>query len=135
MGHSVKRKEDALFFQDKGNYTDDVKLLTDALSGSLGDENGLEAIKKLIANGNLAVEELTALIRENRNSLRISTTSMQKTMQAVETELPAILRELRQASREVSQLVHDNRKDIAEFTSELHEIARAGILCRGQSNY
>lgn len=114
------------FMAKASGITDDIKSLTDALSGGLGGENGMESVKQFVANGNQAVEELTALIRENRESLRLSTTSMRKTMQTVETELPAILKELRQASSEISQLVHDHRKDVAEFASELPEIARDG---------
>jgi len=114
------------FMAQASGITDDIKSLTDALSGGLGGENGLEAMRKLIANSNQVAEGMSALIRENRESLRLSTTSMQKTMQAVETELPAILQELRQASREISQLVHNHQKDVAEFASELPEITRAG---------
>jgi len=114
------------FMAKASGITDDVKSLTDALSGSLGSENGLGAMQKLIANGNQATEELIAMIRENRENLRTSTTSMQQAMQSVEAELPAMLRELRQASKEISQLVHDHGKDVAKFTSELPEISRAG---------
>ena len=114
------------FMAKASGITDDIKSLTDALSSGLSGENGMGAMHKLIANGNQVAEELIALIRENRESLRNSTASIQKTIQTVGVELPAILRDLRQASREISQLVHDHRKDVAAFTAELPEATRAG---------
>jgi virulence factor Mce-like protein len=114
------------FMAKASGITDDIKSLTDALSRGFGGKNGLESLHKLIANGNQATEELTALIRENRENLRSSTASMQKTMQTVGMELPAILRELRQASKEINQLIHNHRKDVAEFASELPETIKAG---------
>ncbi len=113
------------FLAKASGVTDDIKALTHTLSSGLGGENGFESMQKLIANGNQAAEELTAMIRENRESLRNSTASMQRTIRAIEAELPAVLKELRQASREISQLVHDHRKDVAEFASELPETTRA----------
>jgi ABC-type transporter Mla subunit MlaD len=114
------------FMAKASGITDDIKSLTDALSNGFGGENGLESLQKLIVNGNQAAEELTAVIRENRENLRSSTASLQKTMQTVEVELPAILKELRQASREIKQLVHNHRRDVAEFASELPETIKAG---------
>jgi virulence factor Mce-like protein len=114
------------FMAKASDISDDIKSLTHALSSGISGDNGLGAIQDLIAKGNRTVAELTALIRENRNSLRDSTASMQRIIQTVEKELPAILQQMRQASGEINRLMRNHRKDLAAFASDLPELSGSG---------
>ena len=114
------------FIAKASGITDDIRSLTGALSSGIGDGEGKQSLQQLIINSSKAAEELAAMIKENRQQIRDTTESMHKTMHTLEVELPAILKELRSASRNINQLVSSHRKDLDAFVSELPKATRAG---------
>ncbi|GAV19731.1 phospholipid/cholesterol/gamma-HCH transport system substrate-binding protein [Mariprofundus micogutta] len=114
------------FIAKASGITDDIRALTGALSSGIGDGKGKQSLQQLIKNSGNAAEELASMIKENRQQIRSTTESMNKTMHTLEVELPAILRELRQTSRSINQLVSSHRKDLDAFASELPKTAKAG---------
>lgn len=114
------------FMAKASGITDDIRSLTHTLSIAVGKGEGFDAIQELIRSSKQAVDELTAMIQENRQDIRETSELLNASMQSLQTDLPAILSELRSASREINQLVHKHGKDIAAFTAELPEATRAG---------
>jgi virulence factor Mce-like protein len=92
------------FIGKASGITEDLQKLTHALASSMKDEKSGSSLGELIANSNKAVEELSALIRENREDIHASSASMRKTMQTLETELPLVMRDLRQSARVINKL-------------------------------
>ncbi|ATX81409.1 virulence factor Mce family protein [Mariprofundus ferrinatatus] len=114
------------FIAKASSITDDIQSLTRALSSGMGDGEGKQNLQQMIKNSGQAAEDLAAMIRENRQQLRSTTESMHRTMRTLEVELPAVLKELRQASRNINQLVSTHRNDLDTFVSELPKAAKAG---------
>ena len=114
------------FISKASGITDDIHSLTHALTSGIGGEKGLDAVRELVESSKQAVDELTAMIQENRKDIRQTSTLLHESMQSLQKDLPAILADLRQATREINQLVHKHSKDMAAFASELPETTKAG---------
>lgn len=114
------------FITKASGITDDIRSLTGALSAGLGDDNGKQNLQQLIKSSSQAAVELAAMIKENRKHIHETTESFNRTIRTLEKELPAVLRELRQASRNINSLVNSHRKDLDAFASELPKATKAG---------
>ena len=114
------------FMAKASGITDDIRSLTHTLSIAVGEGEGFDAIQEVIASSKKAIDELTAMIQENRQDIRETSELLHTSMQSLQKDLPAILAELRAASKEINQLVHKHGKDIGEFTSELPKTVKAG---------
>lgn len=114
------------FMAKASGITDDIRSLTQTLSTGIGGEKGLNTVRELVESSKKAVDELTAMIRENREDIRQTSALLNESMQSLQTDLPAILADLRQATKEINQLVHKHGKDVAAFASELPEATKAG---------
>ena len=114
------------FITKASSITDDIQSLTRALSSGIGDGEGKQNLQQLIKSSSQTATELAAMIKENREQIRSTTESMNKTMRTLEVELPAILKDLRKASRNINQLVSNHRKDFDTFATELPKTAKAG---------
>jgi virulence factor Mce-like protein len=114
------------FVAKASEITDDIRSLTKALSGDLGNKNSPASLHHLIENFNHTSEELSAIIEENRKDVHATATSMRHTMQVLEKELPELVRQLRHTTSEVSAIVDRHRTNIDRFASELPETVHAG---------
>jgi len=114
------------FMAKASGITDDIRSLTHVLSAGMEGGKGFESIPKLIESSKQAVDELAGMIRENRKNVRETSVLLSQSMQTLQSELPAILHDLRTATGEINRLVHDHSKDMARFASELPATLKAG---------
>ncbi|EAU54770.1 MlaD family protein [Mariprofundus ferrooxydans] len=115
------------FIAKASGITDDVRALTQSLTGSKSSK-GHESFLQLVANINTAAQEITMMVKENRTQVREITTSLQRIMQKLETELPQTTRAGRQffeegkkASENLNASLLDNRENIYRTLFELRQ--------------
>ncbi|MDX8404999.1 MAG: MlaD family protein [Mariprofundus sp.] len=113
------------FITKATGITDNIRTMTNNLSAESGDD-AHTSLQQLLANANSTAKELSAMIKENRTQLTRSTASMQQAMQAMESDLPLILNNLKQASKTLNQLIGKHRDDLDHFAAELPKTTRAG---------
>jgi len=115
------------FIAKASGITDDVRTLTQSLSGSKNSK-GRESFQQVIANINSATQELTMMVTENRAQIRDITNSLQRIMQQLEKELPRATRvgreffeEGKQASENLNASLLDNRENLYRTLFELRK--------------
>ena len=113
------------FIAKASGITDDVRKLTQSLSGSKSSK-GRESFHELISNINNAAQELTLMVRENREQVRETTASLQRIMQKLEKDLPQASRagreffeEGKQTSKNLNASLLDNRENLYRTLFEL----------------
>ncbi len=111
------------FITKASGITDDVKALTQSLSGTEGGE-GSESFQQVIANINSATLELSMMVKENRTQIREATASLQRISQKLEQELPRITRSGREFFDEGRMMVKESRIQIGEITTSLQKITQ-----------
>lgn len=115
------------FIAKASGITDDIRTLTQSLSGSKGSK-GRESFQEVISNINSASKELTMMVKENRTQIREITTSLQRIMSRLEKELPRSVRagreffeEGQQTSRNINETLLDNRENLYRTLFELRK--------------
>lgn len=117
------------FISKASGITDDIKKLTDSLTGELdGKDKGHESFQNVIANINSAAQELTLMVQENRSQIRDVTASLQRLLHRLEIELPGATRagreffeEGKQVSEHVNAALVENRENIYRTLFELRK--------------
>jgi len=117
------------FISKASGITDDIKTLTDSLTGELGGQGKEhESFQNVIANINSAAQELTLMVQENREQIRDVTASLQRLLHRLEIELPKATRAGReffeqgkQVSKQVNTALDENRENIYRTLFELRK--------------
>ena len=115
------------FISKATGITDDIKSLTQALSGNQG-EKGHESFQQVIENINGAALELSLMVKENRSQIKEVTDSLQRIMKKLEKELPQttqagreFFEEGKQASKRLNATLVDNRENLNRTLFELRK--------------
>ena len=115
------------FIAKASGITDDIKLLTQSLTGSRSSE-GRESFQQVIANINSAAVELNLMVKENRVQIKEVTTSLQRLMHKLERDLPQTIRASRKffeegakASEALNTTLLDNRENLYRTLFELRK--------------
>lgn len=115
------------FIAKASGITDDIKQLTQSLSGSRSSQ-GRESFQQVIANINAAAQEMTMMVKENRSQIQEITTSLQQLMQQLERDLPQTTRASRKffeegakASEALNTTLIDNRENLYRTLFELRK--------------
>lgn len=115
------------FIAKASGITDDIKQLTQSLSGSRSSQ-GRESFQQVIANINAAAQEMTMMFKENRSQIQEITTSLQQLMQQLERDLPQTTRASRKffeegakASEALNTTLIDNRENLYRTLFELRK--------------
>jgi len=113
------------FIATASGITEDIKALTDALSGTKNGKNR-ESLQQLITNINTAAQEMALMLKENRIQIRETTASLQRIMQQMEKELPqttragrAFFEKGKQVSENFNAALVDNRENLYRTMFEL----------------
>jgi len=117
------------FITKASGITDDIRALTQSLSGSKTGKKG-DSFQAVISNINSASKELTMMVQENRTQIRDITSSLQRIMLKLEKELPRTTRaghdffiEGKQASENINAALLDNRENLYRTLFELRKAA------------
>jgi len=115
------------FIAKASGITDDIKLLTQSLTGSRSSK-GRESFQQVIANINSAAQELNLMVKENRVQIKEVTTSLQRLMHKLEKDLPQTTRASRKffeegakASETLNATLVDNRENLYRTLFELRK--------------
>jgi len=115
------------FISKATGITDDIKSLTQALSGSQS-EKGHESFQQVIDNINNTALELSLMIKENRSQIKEVTNSLQRILKKLEKELPQttqagreFFEEGRDASKRFNATLVDNRENLYRTLFELRK--------------
>jgi len=115
------------FISKATGITDDIKSLTQALSGTQSGK-GHEPFQQVIANINGAALELSLMVKENRSQIKEVTDSLQRIMKKLEKELPQtaqagreFFEEGKQTSKRLNATLVDNRENLYRTLFELRK--------------
>lgn len=113
------------FIAKASEITDDIRSLTHALAKGPDGKKGVASLQQLIENSSRTAAELDAMLEENRKDIHLTTSAMRKTMQMLEAELPPILKQMRQSTQTISQLLARHQQDLATTAEELPKAVTA----------
>jgi len=115
------------FISKATGITDDIKSLTQALSGNQR-EKGHESFQQVIDNINSAALELSLMVKENRTQIKEVTNSLHRIMKKLEKDLPQTTQagreffgEARDASKRLNRTLIDNRENLYRTLFELRK--------------
>jgi len=123
------------FIAKSSEITDDIKDLSKTFANMFSDENETSSFKNLLTKTNQTVEQLTAVVEENRSDLRSTIRNLNKTSEILNQKLPAILKEISKMSRQLPSTVSagkdffensnaailDNRENLYRMIFELRK--------------
>lgn len=115
------------FIAKASGITDDIKSLTQSLTGSRTSK-GRESFQQVVTNINTAAQELTLMVKENRSQIKEITSSLQRILNRLESDLPQTVRSSRaffeqgeEASRRLNETLKDNRENLYRTMYELRK--------------
>jgi len=126
------------FIAKSSLVTDDLKKLSEALTRMFSDEGGESvSLKSLLAKTNQTVEQLSAIITENRSELHSTIHNLNAVSNTLKSELPAALKEISKVTRQLpdtvaagkaffensNMAVLDNRENLYRMLFELRKAA------------
>jgi phospholipid/cholesterol/gamma-HCH transport system substrate-binding protein len=125
------------FIAGSSSITDDLKKLTDALTKVFSDDGEPASLKNLLANTNQTVEQLSAIITENRSELRSTIHNLNSASNSLKRDLPAVLKEISKVTGQLPDTVEagkaffensnmavvDNRENLYRMLFELRKAA------------
>ncbi|MDT8375452.1 MAG: MlaD family protein [Mariprofundaceae bacterium] len=128
------------FIAGSSSVTDDLKKLSEALTRILSDEGDESvSLKNLLANTNRTVEQLSAIVTENRSELRSTIHNLNSVSNSLNRDLPAALKEISKVTRQLpdavaagkeffdnsNMIVLDNRENLYRMLFELRKAAES----------
>ncbi len=125
------------FIAQSSSITDDIKKLSDTLTRMFSDEGETASLKSLLAKTNQTVEQLSAIITENRSELRSTIHNLNSASKSLKRDLPAALKEISKVTRQLpdtvaagkaffensNMAVVDNRENLYRMLFELRKAA------------
>jgi phospholipid/cholesterol/gamma-HCH transport system substrate-binding protein len=125
------------FIAGSSSITDDLKKLTDALTKVFSDDGEPASLKNLLAKTNQTVEQLSAIITENRSELRSTIHNLNSASNSLKRDLPAVLKEISKVTGQLPDTVEagkaffensnmavvDNRENLYRMLFELRKAA------------
>ena len=125
------------FIAQSSSITDDIKKLSDTLTRMFSDEGETTSLKSLLAKTNQTVEQLSAIITENRSELRSTIHNLNSASNSLKRDLPAALKEISKVTRQLpdtvaagkaffensNMAVVDNRENLYRMLFELRKAA------------
>jgi len=125
------------FIAGSSSITDDLKKLTDALTKVFSDDGEPASLKNLLAKTNQTVEQLSAIITENRSELRSTIHNLNSVSKSLKRDLPAVLKEISKVTGQLPDTVEagkaffensnmavvDNRENLYRMLFELRKAA------------
>jgi len=126
------------FIAGSSSVTDDLSKLSEALTKMFSDEGGESvSLKSLLAKTNQTVEQLSAIITENRSELHSTIHNLNSVSNSLKKELPAALKEISKVTKQLpdtvaagkeffensNMAVLDNRENLYRMLFELRKAA------------
>ncbi len=125
------------FMAQASGITEDIRKLSSLLTEMFSGENQTGSLKNLLAKTNQAVEELSAMIKENRADLHTTIHNLSETSEVLNKELPSTLKALSKVSKDLPSTVAvgkdffensnaaiiDNRENLYRMIFELRKAA------------
>ncbi|MES0372191.1 MAG: MlaD family protein [Mariprofundaceae bacterium] len=115
------------FIAKASTVMEDIKQLSSAVTKMFSDENETSSLKHLLAKTNQTVEQLNAVIKENRLDLRSTIHNLSETSEALNKELPNILKEISKMSKQLPSTVSAGK--------EFFENANASVVDNRENLY
>ncbi len=125
------------FIAKSSSITGDLKKLTDTLIKMFSDDGGTGSLKSLLIKTNRTVEQLSAIITENRSELRSTIHNLNSASRSLKRDLPAALKDISKVARQLpdtvaagkaffensNMAVVDNRENLYRMLFELRKAA------------
>jgi len=125
------------FIAQASGITDDLSKLSSLLTEMFSKEDGTESLKNLLAKTNKTVEQLNAILAENRTDLHEAIHNLSKISKVLNRELPSTMKELSKVSKQLPATVSagkdffensnaavlDNRENLYRMLFELRKTA------------
>jgi len=125
------------FMTQASGITEDIRKLSSLLTEMFSGEEKSGSLKSLLAKTNQTVEELSAMIKENRSDLHSTIHNLSETSELLNKELPSTLKSLSKVSKELPSTVAvgkdffensnaaiiDNRENLYRMLFELRKAA------------
>jgi phospholipid/cholesterol/gamma-HCH transport system substrate-binding protein len=125
------------FIAKASTVMDDIKQLSNTVTKIFNDENETSSLKHLLAKTNQTVEQLSAIITENRSELRSTIHNLNSASKSLKRDLPAVLKEISKVTRQLpdtvaagkaffdnsNMAVLDNRENLYRMLFELRKAA------------
>lgn len=101
---------------------DDVKEVTEALRGSVGGQQGEEAITEIVANIRDLTASLNVLIAENQRNVNETTANFRDFSATLRDELPRIADKMNRLTDQLTDVVGENRDDLQASMGNIREL-------------
>ena len=101
---------------------EDVKEVTEALRGSIGGPQGEVAIEEIVANIRDLTASLKILIAENQANVNATTENFKEFSATLRTEMPRITEKLNTLADQLNGVVGENREDLNASMGNIREL-------------
>ena len=101
---------------------EDVKEVTEALRGSIGGTQGELAIEEIVANIRDLTASLKVLIAENQANVNATTANFRDFSATLRDEMPQITEKLNTLADQLNEVVGENRDDVQASMGNIREI-------------
>jgi phospholipid/cholesterol/gamma-HCH transport system substrate-binding protein len=101
----------------------DVKEVSEALKGSIGGQQGEEAVTEIVANIRELTASLKVLIAENQANVNRTTANFAEFSGTLRDELPKIADKMNLLADQLNDVVGENREDLQASMSNIRELS------------
>jgi phospholipid/cholesterol/gamma-HCH transport system substrate-binding protein len=101
---------------------EDVKEVTEALRGSIGGPEGELAIEEIVANIRDLTASLKVLIAENQANINATTANFRDFSATLRDEMPRIAEKLNTLTDQLNEVVGENREDLNASMGNIREL-------------
>jgi phospholipid/cholesterol/gamma-HCH transport system substrate-binding protein len=102
---------------------EDVKEVTEALRGSIGGQQGEEAIDEIVANIRDLTASLKILIAENQANVNQTTANFADFSATLRDEMPKITEKMNLLADQLNDVVGENRQDLQASMSNIRDLS------------
>ncbi|MFO0660309.1 MAG: MlaD family protein, partial [Polyangiaceae bacterium] len=107
---------------DVAAITNNVKQITGSLANSIGSKEGEAEMKAILKNVEAATQELAAISRENRQTIRSTFQNVEAVTADVRRQTPQVLENVKSATGRVDRILAQNEPDLRSTLANTRSI-------------